>query len=402
MHPLRARALDAALICLAAGEAASVAFSGAHDRGLSAALSALSALVFLARRWQPLAVTIAAFALLAGALAVVPQLTTAQFFGVLATFALAGAVNNDREAVVGWVAGALMIAFGTWSSATADGPADYALTMAFATTMWGAGVLVRHRTRDTRVAVLRAEQAERERQEQARLAVAEERARIARELHDVVSHGLSVVVLQTMAARAALPDDGSTEPEVDRHLEAVEEVARVSLGEMRRMLGLLQVTDLGAPSAPPDAPAPGLRSLPALVERAAAAGLRITCAQLPTDAGLPVALELSVYRVVQEALTIAVKHAPEAAVAVAVTVDDGLVVVTVTNDAGDGAPRAPAGAGHGLVGMRQRTDLFGGTLAAGPTPDGGFAVTATFPVEDGAEPPHRSARRRSWRREGTP
>src|SRR6185312_11819423 len=126
------------------------------------------------------------------------------------------------------------------------------------------------------------------------------------------------------------------------------------------------------------------------------------CAQLPTDVGLPVALELSVYRVVQEALTNAVKHAPNAAVAVAVTVDDGRVTVTVTNDAGVGAPRAPVGAGHGLVGMRQRTDLFGGTLAAGPTPDGGFGVTATFPVEDGAEPVHRSARRRSWRREGTP
>jgi signal transduction histidine kinase len=138
------------------------------------------------------------------------------------------------------------------------------------------------------------------------------------------------------------------------------------------------------------------------VERAAAAGLRVTSAELPTDAGLPVALELSVYRVVQEALTNAVKHAPNAAVAVAVTVADRRVAVTVTNDAGDGASRAPAGAGHGLVGMRQRTDLFGGTLAAGPTPDGGFAVTATFPVEDGAESPHRSARRRSRRREVMP
>ena len=381
MHSLRTRALDAVLVCLAAGEAASVALSGAPDAGLAAALTALSALVFLARRWQPLAVTVAAFALIAGALAVVPDLTTFQFFGILATFALAGAVNDDREAVVGWVAGALMLAFGTWNSATSNGVADYALTMAFASTMWGAGVLVRHRTRDTRVAVLRAEQAERDRQQQARLAVAEERARIARELHDVVSHGLSVVVLQTMAARAGLPLDGPA-PEVDRHLEAVEEVARESLGEMRRMLGLLQAEDLGPPSGTPAAPAPGLASLPALLDRAAAAGLSITAADLPGDAGLPVSLELSVYRVVQEALTNVVKHAPAAAVDVAVTVDGGQVVVTVANDAGTATPRAPEGAGHGLVGMRQRTDLFGGTLLAGPTPDGGFRVTATFPVDD--------------------
>jgi signal transduction histidine kinase len=258
--------------------------------------------------------------------------------------------------------------------------------MAFATTMWGAGVLVRHRTRDTRVAVLRAEQAERDRQEQARLAVAEERARIARELHDVVSHGLSVVVLQTMAARAGLPADGSA-PEVDRHLEAVEEVARESLGEMRRMLGLLQADDLAPPSGTPSAPAPGLRSLPALLDRAAAAGLSITAADLPTDAGLPASLELSVYRVVQEALTNVVKHAPNAAVVVAVTVNGGQAVVTVTNGAGTAAPDAPEGAGHGLVGMRQRTDLFGGTLVAGPTPEGGFAVTATFPVDDVAAAP---------------
>ena len=359
----------------------SVALSGARDAGLAAALTALSSLVFLARRWQPLAATVAAFALITGALAVVPVLTTFQFFGILATFALAGAVNEDREAVVGWGAGALMLAFGTWNSGTAGGVADFALTLAFASTMWGAGVLVRHRTRDTRVAVLRAEQAERDRQEQARLAVAEERARIARELHDVVSHGLSVVVLQTMAARAGLPADGSA-PEVDRHLEAVEEVARESLGEMRRMLGLLQADDLAPPPASPSAPAPGLGSLPALQDRAAAAGLSITVADLPTDAVLPASLELSVYRVVQEALTNVVKHAPNAAVDVAVTVDEGQVVVTVTNGAGTATPRAPEGAGHGLVGMRQRTDLFGGTLVTGSTPDGGFTVTAMFPVED--------------------
>src|SRR4051812_31813988 len=398
---LRAWALDAFLVLLAAGEAASVLAGHAEEKPLAAGVSALSALVLIGRRRQPLAASIAAFALTALAITAVVPITTAQFFGILATFAITGAINAEREAVVAWLAGALMLAYGTWHAGGPGKASDYALTLAFATTMWAAGLLVRRRTRDTRAAVLRAEVAERDRQEQARRAVAEERARIARELHDVVSHGLSVIVLQTMAARAELADAPAGK-DVDRHLDAVEEIARESLGEMRRMLDLLQADDLSPAPDAPDAPAPGLASLPALLERAAAAGLEVQAAHVAVDAALPAALELSVYRVVQEALTNAVKHAPNAAVAVAVTVADDRVAVTVTNDAGDGAPRAPAGAGHGLVGMRQRTDLFGGTLAAGPTSDGGFAVTATFPVEDGAEPPHRSARRRSRRREATP
>jgi signal transduction histidine kinase len=379
MHWLRAWALDAVLVALAAGEAVSVlAASPAH--GLAAALSALSALVLLARRWQPLTATVAAFALLALAVAAAVPITGVQFFGILATFAIAGAINGEREAVVAWAAGALMLAYGTWHADSGGRVADYALTLAFATTMWGAGVLVRRRTRDTRAAVQRAEQAERDRQEQARRAVAEERARLARELHDVVSHGLSVIVLQTMAARAGL-DDGD---DVDRRLGAVEEIARESLGEMRRMLGLLQSDDL-APE--PDLPAPGLASVPALVERARAAGLDVGPVSLPSGGTLPSALQLSVYRVVQEALTNAVKHAPGCSVSVSVRAAEHAVVVTVVNSPGTGPASAPAGAGHGLVGMRQRTALFGGELSAGPTPGGGWSVTAAFPVEHEVEAP---------------
>lgn len=392
MHRLRAWALDVVLVLLAAGEAVSVLIGSAPDRVLAAVLSALSALVFVARRWQPLAATIAGFALLTLAMTAVPTVTTVQFFGILAMFALAGAVNRDRESVVAWVVGAAMLAYGTWNSATSNGLADYALTMAFATTMWGAGVLVRRRTRDTVEAVRRAEQAERDRQEQARRAVAEERARLARELHDVVSHGLSVIVLQTMAARAGL-DDGPGE-DVDRHLDAVEEIARESLGEMRRMLGLLQSDDL-APE--PDAPAPGLAAVPALVERARAAGLDVGPVALPSGGELPGALELSVFRVVQEALTNAVKHAPGSSVSVAVALDERAVVVTVVNSPGSGRPVVP-GAGHGMVGMRQRTALYGGTLSAEPTADGGFEVTAVFPLADDAAPVRR---RRFPRREAT-
>jgi signal transduction histidine kinase len=242
--------------------------------------------------------------------------------------------------------------------------------------MWGAGLLVSRRTRSAAAADLRAELAERNRVDQARRAVAEERARIARELHDIVSHGLSVVVLQTVAARAALQDGGDDDAE--RHLDAVEGTARDALGEMRRMLGLLQVGDL-EPS--PAAPSPGLRSLPALLDRAAGAGLRITAADLALDAELPSGLELAIYRVVQEALTNAVKHAPGSSVTIGLRIEDGAAVVTVVNGAG-GHPGSPEGAGQGLIGMRQRAELYGGSLRTGPTPDGGFAVTATFLLDD--------------------
>jgi signal transduction histidine kinase len=356
-------------VLLGAGEAASVLAASPHHV-LAAVVSGLSVLVLLARRWQPLAATVAAFALMGMALAAVVPITIVQFFGVLATFAVAGAVNRLREAAVAWAAGALMLAYGTWHSATSGRVGDYALTMAFATTMWGAGVLVRRRTGDTAAAVLRAERAEREREEQARLAVAEERARIARELHDVVSHGLSVIVLQTMAARAGLTDG----ERVESRLDAVEETARESLGEMRRMLGLLQSEDLAPEPEPPV-------SLPALLERARAAGLDVGPVDLPSGVGLQGALQLSVFRVVQEALTNAVKHAPGSSVAVAVRANGHAVVVTVTNSPGIREPDMPAGAGHGLVGMQQRTALYGGTLSAEPTREGGFSVTATFPLE---------------------
>ncbi|MGZ4539865.1 MAG: sensor histidine kinase [Blastococcus sp.] len=386
MKRLRGSGLDVFLVLLAGVEVLAVLTGPGPNKPAAAALSALSALVFLGRRWQPLAASITAFAAVTLSVAVMPHSTIAQFFGTLATFALTGAVNREREAVVGWLAGAGMLAYASWGDPFGGGGGDFALSLAFGTVMWGAGVLVSRRTRHAAAADLRAELAERDRLEQARHAVEEERARIARELHDIVSHGLSVVVLQTLAARAAL-QDGGNDDEVDRHLDAVEGTARDALGEMRRMLGLLQVGDL----EPAATPSPGLRSLPALVDRATAAGLRVTAADLPVDAELPSGLELAVYRVVQESLTNAVKHAPGSAVTLAVHLDDDAAVVTVVNDAGTTRPHAPEGAGQGLIGMRQRAELYGGSLRTGPTPGGGFAVTATFPLDDvpAAAVPHR-------------
>jgi signal transduction histidine kinase len=379
MERRRVWGLDVFLVVLAGVEVATVLTASGPHRPVAAALSALSALVFLGYRWQPLAASITAFAALTLAVVVMPRFTIAQFFGVLAAFALAGAINREREAAVAWLAGAGMFGYASWSDPVSGGAGDFLLSLAFGTTMWAAGLLVARRTRSTAAAELRAELAERDRQEQARLAVEEERARIARELHDIVSHGLSVVVLQTLAARAALQDDGG---DVDRHLDAVEETARDALGEMRRMLGLLQAGDLPDPAALP-APSPGLHSLPALVDRAGAAGLRIT-ADLDLEADLPSGLELAIYRVVQEALTNAVKHAPGSAVTVRLRIDDAGAVVTVTDDGARAPASRPDGAGQGLIGMRQRAELYGGSLSTGPADDGGYRVTATFPLEEAA------------------
>ncbi len=388
MKRLRVSPLDVFLVLLAAVEVAAVLTAPGPHQPAAAALSALSALVFLARRWQPLAASITAFAAVTLSVVVMPHSTIAQFFGTLATFALAGAVNRERVGVVAWFAGAGMLAYASWGDPFGGGAGDFVLSPAFGTTMWAAGLLVARRTRSTAAAELRAELAERDRQEQARHAVEEERARIARELHDIVSHGLSVVVLQTAAARAALQDGGA---DADRHLDAVEETARDALGEMRRMLGLLQAGDLPDPAAQP-APSPGLHSLPGLVDRATAAGVRIT-ADLDLDTELASGLELAIYRVVQEALTNAVKHAPGAAVIVRLRIDADTAEITVTDDGGSSPPHPPEGAGQGLIGMRQRAELYGGSLSTGPTADGGYRVSATFPIAAAAvhelPAPHR-------------
>ena len=385
MNRQRHLGLDALVVLLAVAEVTSVLLGSAPNKPAAAALSALSALVFLARRWQPLAASITAFAALTLSVAVMPRSTLAQFFGTLATFAIVGAINREREAVVGWLAGAGMLAYAAWVDPFGGGAGDFALSLAFGTTMWGAGLLVARRSRSAAAADLRAELAERDRAEQARRAVEEERAHIARELHDIVSHGLSVVVLQTLAARAALAD-GAERGDVDRHLDAVESTARESLGEMRRMLGLLHGDDLVEPASPH----PGTHALAQLVERAAATGLQLVSVDLPEDADLPGGRGLSVYRVVQEALTNVVKHAPGSRVSVAVRIDDDAAVVTVTDDGGRTGSAAPPGTGQGLIGMRQRAELYGGSLVAGPTPDGGFRVTATFPLDDALAPavPH--------------
>ncbi|MGE7390705.1 sensor histidine kinase [Streptomyces sp. NPDC004126] len=225
--------------------------------------------------------------------------------------------------------------------------------------------------------------------ERARRTLLEERARIARELHDVVAHHMSVITVQADSAPYRLP--GMEEP-VREEFAAIAASARESLGEMRRLLTVLR-GDSGSGGADGDrAPQPGIARIQQLVEATVRAGQPVECslAAALADAPVPPAVDLSAYRIVQEALANVVRHAPGAQARVSVTysAEDGEVLVLVVNgparDAVVGLERS--GTGHGLVGMRERVRLTGGTLDAGPLPDGGFRVAARLPL-DPPDPP---------------
>jgi signal transduction histidine kinase len=236
----------------------------------------------------------------------------------------------------------------------------------------------------------RAARAERERDAQAQIATAAERARIARELHDVIAHSLSVMVAQADGGAYAFDDA----PERSRQaLAEIGRTGRQALTEMSSMLGVLR-TDLEAP--PPLAPAPAAAEIAELVDQAREAGMRVSHTVEGPVRPLPAGLSLAVYRIVQEALTNVRKHAgakASAAVTLRYTQDELLVRVTDDGRGLAGLPRygtAPENpGGHGLTGMRERATMYGGTVQAGPGADGGFEVTALLPLP--ATPPRSRA-----------
>jgi signal transduction histidine kinase len=204
----------------------------------------------------------------------------------------------------------------------------------------------------------------------------QERARIARELHDVIAHGVSVMVVQADAARhGAAADD----PDTLAALAAIERTGRESLRELRRLLGLLRSDDEDASLAPQ----PGVGDLPALVESVRAAGLPV---DLRVDGDLPALApgpDLAAYRIVQEALTNALRHAGPARATVRVTYAARALRLEIADTGNsNGSHRSSPGAGHGLIAMRERARLYGGTFAAGRR-ETGFVVTATLPVDPG-------------------
>jgi signal transduction histidine kinase len=234
-----------------------------------------------------------------------------------------------------------------------------------------------------------------ERDEMARQAVAEERARIARELHDVVAHHVSVMVIQAGAAEASLPPDATA---AAQSIGAIRETGREALAEMRRMLGLLRSREAAASAddAVSDGgrtPQPGLADIAALCERMREAGVDVTTEVAGTARRLPAGVDLSIFRVVQEALTNTLRHGgPGSKARLRLSYGAESLTAEVTDD-GRGHPavgtveRARQGVGHGLLGMRERVLLFGGRLETGPLPGGGFRVMACFPLEPRTEEP---------------
>jgi signal transduction histidine kinase len=241
------------------------------------------------------------------------------------------------------------------------------------------------RRRRARLAELhaRAERLEREREEEARRAVSQERLRIARELHDVIAHSMSVIAVQSAVGNHVI----DTQPAQARQsLAAIEATSRSALTEMRRLLGVLRQE--GEPRGSLT-PAPGLDDLSSLATQVQDAGLRVWINVDGERGPVPPGIDLSAYRVIQEALTNVIKHAGSATATVTVLYRDDSVTVEIANqaqaapDARVPEPRTGSGpgiTGHGIIGMRERVAVFGGEFAAGPGPDGGFLVRACFPV----------------------
>jgi signal transduction histidine kinase len=219
---------------------------------------------------------------------------------------------------------------------------------------------------------MRATLAEREQEAAARVAVAEERTRIARELHDIVAHAVSVMVLQVGAVRHNLP---ASPPEDRDALARVEQAGRTALAEMRRLLGAMRRDEDGLELGPE----PGLDALDALVEDVSRAGLPVRLRRDGDPFPLPRTIDLSAYRIVQEGLTNALKHANASHADVTVRYRPGDVQLQVVDDGNGPAPSN--GHGNGLVGIRERVNIYGGQMTAGRAPAGGFELTARLPID---------------------
>jgi signal transduction histidine kinase len=236
---------------------------------------------------------------------------------------------------------------------------------------WFAGYALRERAQRAEAAEVRASQAEHERETAARIAVAEERARIARELHDIVAHAVSVMVLQVGAVRHKLP--GTLAEDRDA-LKGVERAGRSALTEMRQLLGAMRADGENVDFAPQ----PGLDRLDALVQEVNRAGLPVRL-QIDGEAfTLPRGIDISAYRIVQEGLTNALKHAHASKAEVTLHYHPRHIGVDVFDD-GVGAG-ARDGSGHGLIGIRERVKLYGGEMEAGGASEGGFLLTTRLPL----------------------
>jgi len=330
-------------------------------------------LPLLARRrfpfGAPVAVGVAAAATSFVDNTVVPFDGVTFLVGCAALF-LVSTLRDPRQAVAGFAVGEGALAVVVHNDPR-SGLGNFIVGSIIFTIVWAIGFGVGRKSVEADEARQRALRAEHEREERARTAVAEERARIARELHDVVGHSVSVMTVQASGVRRLL------RPEQEREREAllvVERTGREALAEMRPMVGVLRRPEEG----PALAPQPSLEHLERLVEQAGEAGLRVELRVEGDAIKLPAGVDLTAYRLVQEGLTNAIKHARATRADVLVHNGDGQLEVMVS-DNGNGVGNGDGG-GHGLVGMRERVSVYGGELDAGPQPGGGYRLRARLPL----------------------
>ena len=283
---------------------------------------------------------------------------------------LVGLLRDRAQAVAGFA-----VAEGVLAVVVHNGPrsgvGNFVVASIIFAIVWTIAFGVGRKSVEADEARERAFRAEREREERARSAVAEERARIARELHDVVGHSVSVMTVQASGVRRLLRPDQEREREA---LLVVERTGREALAEMRRMVGVLRRPE----EAPALAPQPSLDHLSRLVEQAREAGLPVELRIQGEAIQLPAGVDLTAYRLVQEGLTNVVKHAQATQAEVLVNYGDGYLEVTVQDD-GQGLGNGDGG-GHGLVGMHERVSVYGGELDAGPQTGGGYRLRAKLPL----------------------
>ncbi len=353
-----------------------IAVQGYRPLGVALGTYWLAALVLCARRLLPLAMPLLVAAIYA--------LTPVLGFDVsepaawillppLAFFSAGSMVPRSRAPLgLASVVCALVVVFATLDWLTSFDP-DLVFGLVWVIGPWMVGVAVRETLERNRELAVEAERARADAEHAAADAAAAERERIARELHDVLAHSLSVMVVQASLAEDLLARDPGSAVDAVRE---VQQVGRDALGETGRLLRLIrdEADELGL------RPQRSLADLSALVDDYARAGLEVELVVDPAARSVPLGVGLSAYRIVQEALTNALKHAPGSRVAVRLERRAGELAVEVENDPGADEPSVRVESGHGLAGVRERVAIFGGTVDAGPTEGGGFRLVATLPA----------------------
>ena len=348
-----------------------------EDDFLAIALLLLQTLPIAWRTAAPLAALTVSVAAISLHIAIGYQGVPAGTFAALIILYSAASLTDTRRSVIAALVTAAGIVVYFSTDRGEPGLAAAVTTAATYAASWGLGFYARSRREYTGLVEERASLLEREREVRAREAVADERARIARELHDVVGHALNLIVIQSGGAQRVF----ESKPDVARgSLASIESTGRHALADMERMLEMLR------PRESPDEPLmpqPGLDQVDALAASVSEAGLPVTVTVEGTRVALATSIDLSAYRIIQEALTNALKHAGPARAAVNIRYSAGSLELEILDD-GEGSAdgsREHRGSGRGLIGMKERVGLFGGEMQAGPRPGGGYRVLAKIPLE---------------------